>query len=99
MEKTEFKFPDEAQDEPKQEAKAKDDDIEIEVVDDTPEPDKGREPVEKSIDTLTDEDISKYELSLQHRLKKLSHGYHDERRAKEAAVREREGFEICPTNY
>ena len=90
MEKTEFKFPDEAQDEPKQEAKVKDDDIEIEVVDDTPEPDKGREPVEKSIDTLTDEDISKYELSLQHRLKKLSHGYHDERRAKEAAVRERE---------
>jgi hypothetical protein len=87
MEQTEFKFPDEKE----VEVKAKDDvEIEIEVVDDTPEPDKGRKPLEEPVNEVTDDELSKYDESVQKRIKKLSHGYHDERRAKEAALRERE---------
>ena len=87
MDKTEFKFPDEEK--PQADAKA-DAEFEIEIVDDTPEPDKDRAPLDEPISEVTDDDLSKYEESVKKRLKKLSHGYHDERRAKEAALRERE---------
>ena len=89
MDKEEFKFPDEAEKEAKQETKA-DSEFEIEVVDDTPESDKDRKPLETPINEVTDEDLSKYDESVQKRIKKITHGYHDERRAKEAALRERE---------
>ena len=87
MEKTEFKFPDEQ--DAKQEAKD-DVEFEIEVVDDTPDPDKGRKSLPEPVGEVTDDELSKYDESVQKRIKKLSHGYHDERRAKEAALRERE---------
>ena len=87
FEKVEYKFPDERE----PEKKAKDDvEFEIEVVDDTPEPDKGRKPLEEPVNEVTDDELSKYDEGVQKRIKKLSHGYHDERRAKEAALRERE---------
>jgi len=87
MEKTEFKFPDEKEPENKADAGVE---FEIEVVDDTPEPDKGRKPLEEPVNEVTDDELSKYDEGVQKRIKKLSHGYHDERRAKEAALRERE---------
>ena len=87
MDKTEFKFPDEQ--DAKQEAKG-DVEFDIEVVDDTPDPDKGRKPLPEPVGEVTDDELSKYDESVQKRIKKLSHGYHDERRAKEAALRERE---------
>ena len=87
MEKTEFKFPDEQ--DAKKEAKG-DVEFEIEVVDDTPDPDKGRKSLPEPVGEVTDDELSKYDESVQKRIKKLSHGYHDERRAKEAALRERE---------
>ena len=87
MEKTEFKFPDEQ--DAKQEAKGSVE-FEIEVVDDTPDPDKGRKALPQPVGEVTDDELSKYDESVQKRIKKLSHGYHDERRAKEAALRERE---------
>jgi len=87
MDKTEFKFPDEQ--DAKQEAKG-DVEFEIEVVDDTPEQDQNRKPLPEPVGEVTDDDLSKYDESVQKRIKKLSHGYHDERRAKEAALRERE---------
>ena len=87
FEKVEYKFPDERE----PEKKAKDDvEFEIEVVDDTPDPDKGRKPLEEPVSEVTDDELSKYDEGVQKRIKKLSHGYHDERRAKEAAFRERE---------
>ena len=89
MDKEEFKFPDEAEKETKQDAKAESE-FEIEVVDDTPESDKDRKPLNEPINEVTDEDLSKYDESVQKRIKKITHGYHDERRAKEAALRERE---------
>ena len=89
MDKVEYKFPDEQ--DAKQEAKGKDDiEFEIEVVDDTPEQDKQREPLDGPVNEVTDEELSKYDESVQKRIKKITHGYHDERRAKEAALRERE---------
>jgi hypothetical protein len=87
MEKTEFKFPDEQ--DAKQEAKDNLE-FEIEVVDDTPDPDKGRKALPEPVGEVTDDELSRYDESVQKRIKKLSHGYHDERRAKEAALRERE---------
>ena len=87
FEKVEYKFPDER--EPEKEAKDSVE-FEIEVVDDTPDPDKGRKPLEEPVNEVTDDELSKYDEGVQKRIKKLSHGYHDERRAKEAALRERE---------
>ena len=87
MDKTEFKFPDENK--PQADAKA-DVEIEIEVVDDTPDSDKGRKPLPEPVGEVSDDELSRYDESVQKRIKKLSHGYHDERRAKEAALRERE---------
>jgi hypothetical protein len=81
MDKTEFKFPDEQEDKSE---------IEIEIVDDTPEQDQNRKPLAEPVGEVTDDELSKYDESVQKRIKKLSHGYHDERRAKEAALRERE---------
>ena len=90
MDQTEFKFPDEKA--PEQTKQAKNDavEFEIEVVDDTPDTDKGRKPLEEPVGEVTDDELSKYDEGVQKRIKKLSHGYHDERRAKEAALRERE---------
>ena len=96
LEKTTFEFPDE-----KEEAEAKatkalqesevvDDTPEIEVVDDTPEVDRGRTPVEAP-EEVTDDELAKYsDKKLKERLAHLGRGYHDERRAKEAAQREKE---------
>ena len=89
MDKEEFKFPDEAEKEPKQEAKA-DSEFEIEIVDDTPPEDRNRKPLEEPVAEASDDELSKYDESVQKRIKKITHGYHDERRAKEVALRERE---------
>jgi len=89
FEKVEYKFPDER--EPEKQAKGDDGfEFDIEVVDDTPEPDKNREPLNEPVNEVTDDELAKYDESVQKRIKKITHGYHDERRAKEAALRERE---------
>jgi len=63
--------------------------IDIEVVDDTPPEDRGRKPLEKDPD-VSDDELQQYSKGVQERIKELRHGYHDERRAKESAERERE---------
>jgi len=63
--------------------------IEVDVVDDTPEEDRGREPA-PAPEEVSDDELTQYSESVQKRIKKFSRGYHDERRAKEAALRERE---------
>ena len=103
MEQVEFEFPDEK--EAKENARkggamvdvedkieiVEEDKPEIEVVDDTPEKDRGREPMKTPPPaSLSDEELEKYDMSVQSRIKQVQKGYHDERRAKEAAVRERE---------
>lgn len=72
-----------------------DSEIEIEVVDDTPAQDRGRPLAPEVTDsdddiTVSDEEISKYRDDVQKRIKELSFKTHSERRAKEAAAKERD---------
>jgi len=82
-----YKFPDE------QDSKATDnaDDFSIEVIDDTPEQDKGRKPLPKDIvEELDKDDLEEYSDKVKKRLSQMKKVWHDERRAKEEATRERE---------
>jgi hypothetical protein len=88
MEETEFKFPDEDGTEVK--VTAKGGDVEIDIIDDTPEQDRGRKPLEREPEDANDEELAQYSANVQKRIKELSHARHDERRAKEQAQRERE---------
>jgi hypothetical protein len=93
IEKTEFEFPDEVEVNARKGGKVvepESDEPEIEVVDDTPEEDRGRKPMSEPPKEVTDEELSKYDESVQKRIKHFTKGYHDERRAKEAAEREKE---------
>lgn len=90
MEKVEFTFPDEEKEQPKevaQEVKVED---EIEIVDDTPEEDRGRKPMVEPPKEMTDDELAKYDEGVRKRIQHFTKGYHEERRAKEAALRERE---------
>jgi len=93
-EKTEFTFPDEVE-EKQSRAGSKvvtpePDDTEIEVVDDTPEADRNRKPMADPPKEVTDEELAKYDESVRKRIQHFTKGFHEERRAKEAALRERE---------
>jgi len=64
------------------------DDFEIEVEDDTPEEDRNKEPMpEEIVKNLEDDELENFSKEKAKQLKKV---WHDERRAKEAALRERE---------
>ena len=86
--KEEFKFPDEKE--------TKEDSIEfsveddIEVVDDTPEGDRGRSPMKEPPKDFADDELAKYDEGVRKRIQHFTKGYHEERRAKEAALREKE---------
>ena len=93
IEKTEFEFPDEVEVNARKGGKVvepESDEPEIEVVDDTPAEDRGRKPMSEPPRDVTDDELSKYDESVQKRIKHFTKGYHDERRAKESAERERE---------
>jgi hypothetical protein len=74
------------------EVEIEDDDLEVDVVDDTPPADRGRKPSEPPED-VTDEELEEYSEKVRKRIKHFSKGYHDERRAKEAALREKQELE------
>lgn len=87
FEKEEFTFPDE------QDTKGSADtpELEFEIVDDTPEEDRNREPMPKAIvDELEQDDLSKYDEATKQKLKQMRKVWHDERRAKESAYREQQ---------
>jgi hypothetical protein len=68
-----------------------DGDTKIEVVNDTPETDQNRTPLREPPADVTDEELTKYsDQKLKDRLAHLGKGYHEERRAKESAGRERD---------
>ena len=95
----EFKFPDEIE----SKSAPTDDKVEfevegeapaeIEVVDDTPEKDRGRKPLDREVADPTDDEIASYSDKVQARIKELTHARHDERRQKEAVAREKAELE------
>ena len=94
IEKEEFKFPDEqpiSTTEEKVEFEVEGEGgAEVEVVDDTPPEDRNRAPMKEPPAEVTDEELTQYSESVKKRIQHFSKGYHEERRAKEAALRERE---------
>ena len=86
-----FKFPDEK--EAEAEAKTTEEKFEVEIEDDTPPEDRGRKPMKEPVDDPTEDELASYDEKVQNRIKKFTRGYHDERRAKEQALREREAAE------
>lgn len=87
MDMVEFEFPDEAEEkEVKQEEEP-----EFEVEDDTPEDDRGREPLPAEVvEELEKDELTDYSERVRTRMAQLKKVWHDERRAKEATQRERE---------
>lgn len=66
-------------------------DVEVNVEDDTPEEDRGREPLpEDIVKDLEADELEDYSEKVKVRLKQMKKVWHDERRAKEAADRERQ---------
>ena len=77
--------------EPKEEV-VEDEEYEVEVFDDTPKADRNRKTAEPPTD-VTDEELEGYSEKVRKRIQHFSKGYHDERRAKETALRERQELE------
>jgi hypothetical protein len=91
MDKTEFTFPDETEEKQSRAgSRVVEAEPEVEIVDDTPEQDRGRKPMEEPPKDITDDELAKYDESVRKRIQHFTKGYHEERRAKEAALRERE---------
>ena len=89
MAETAFKFPDEEVVNNKETA---DTEIEIEIASDAPEDERHhtKEAMKEPPNEATEEELSQYSEGVRKRIQRFSRGYHEERRAKEAAVRERE---------
>ena len=89
FEQTEFKFPDEAD-----EVKAKpatESTIEIEIEDDTPPEDRNKTPMPKPlVEELEKDELDQYDDTIKEKLKQMRKVWHDERREKEAALREQQ---------
>jgi hypothetical protein len=90
-----YKFPHETEEEAKGKPEDTEDDggFDVEIEDDTPRKDRGRKPDDTPPEDPTEEELASYDDKVQSRLKKFTRGYHDERRAKEEALREREAAE------
>lgn len=89
MADTDFELPDPD----KKEKGQVEDKFEVEIEDDTPPEDRGRKPMKAAVEEVSDDELSTYDEKVQARIKKFTRGYHDERRAKEEALREREAAE------
>jgi hypothetical protein len=88
MDETEFKFPDEVdQNKPKNEEESTE--IEIEIEDDTPAEDRNRKPMPKEIvEKLEKDELEAYDDDVKAKILQMRKVYHDERREKESALRE-----------
>ena len=96
LDQTEFSFPDETSNSSEEveivledDKEAEVNEPEVEIVDDTPEEDRGRKAAEPP-EEVSEEELEQYSEKVKKRIQKFSRGYHDERRAKEAAARERD---------
>ena len=84
----EYKFPDEQDEARKATAEP---DIQVEVEDDTPPEDRNKAPLPRNmVEELERDDLDEYSDKVKKRLSQMKKVWHDERREKERAVRERE---------
>jgi hypothetical protein len=96
IEQVEFEFPDEreereANERAKAQAKEKDVSAGIEIEDDTPPEDRGREPLPKEVvQELENDELEDYSEKVRSKLVKMKKVWHDERREKEKALREQQ---------
>ena len=91
-----YKFPDEIEDKKADEVEFEIEgagDVEIEIEDDTPPQDRGRKPLDREVEDPTEEEIETYSDKVKSRIKELTHARHDERRVKEATMREKQELE------
>jgi hypothetical protein len=66
-------------------------DFELEIEDDTPERDRGREPLpQEMVKELEEDELEDYSEKVKNRLKQMKKVWHDERREKERAMREQQ---------
>jgi len=90
-EQMEFKFPDELEADKAVAEAGGDEKFDIQIEDDTPEEDRGRKPLPKHVvDEIENEDLEDYSEKVKKRLSQMKKVWHDERRAKESAAREKE---------
>lgn len=87
-----FKFPDEETEEVKAKVKAEESsEIEIEIEDDTPPEDRNKTPMPKPlVEELEKDELDSYDDAVKEKLKQMRKVWHDERREKEAALREQQ---------
>jgi hypothetical protein len=90
----EYKFPDEVEDKDSKLSASQEEEFELEIEDDTPPLDRGRKPLPKEVrDELENDDLEKYSEDAQAKLRAANKIWHDERREKEQAQRERQAAE------
>ena len=84
---TDYKFPDEIEDKGKPEQP----EIEIEIEDDAPVEDRGRQPLPKPlVEELEKDELDQYDDNVKTKLKQMRKVWHDERPEKESALREQQ---------
>ena len=87
LDKPDFKFPDEVENDTDKEA----DEFELEIEDDTPEKDRNRSPLPEDVKKeLYEDELEDYSEKVKKKLTKMRKLAHDERREKEQAVREQQ---------
>lgn len=90
LDNTEYKFPDEFESKGKSVQNAELE-IEIEVEDDAPIEDRGRQPLPKPlVEELEKDELDQYDDNVKTKLKQMRKVWHDERREKESALREQQ---------
>ena len=60
----------------------------IEIIDDTPEEDRGRTPLPPAEPAEEKDELEDIDMGVKKRINQLTHRYHDERRAREALERQ-----------
>lgn len=89
LDQEEFKFPDEVDD--KNSGAVAEPKLEVEVEDDTPAEDRGRTPLPQPlVEELEKDELEDYDEKVKTKLKQMRKVWHDERREKEAALREQQ---------
>jgi hypothetical protein len=90
MDKDDYKFPDEVEDQGKP-VEAEDDDFQIEIEDDTPPQDRNKTPSEPEfVDELDRSELDEYSVEAKKKIAGFRKVYHDERRRADAAQREQQ---------